>query len=240
MDHVIDVNTQFGPRPASATDLSVDVLAELMDQHGVRACCTLSTVGVLLDHNMGNAATRAACGENRALLPVATLDPTRHFSTENPFHKLSADGFKLVRFFPGAQGWSVDCAQMTRLVAGANEVGIPVMVDITASGEASRLLRSVGNHENSIVLAGVGERMVAEAIALMHDDASVYVETSHLLSLGLIGQIINTVGVERVLFGSGAPARPMGGVLGALRYAELTEAQRSAIMGLNAIAALGL
>src|SRR5918911_145496 len=105
MDDIVDVNTLFGPLPAAATDLSVEDLAALMRRHGVRACCTLSTVGLLLDHNSGNAATRAACSENPSLVPVATINPQSYFGGNGGQTRFREDGFKLARFFPGLQGW---------------------------------------------------------------------------------------------------------------------------------------
>src|SRR5215831_13621882 len=116
MSDIIDINTLFGPMPAAASDLSVDELSGLMEKHSVRACCTLSTIGLLLDHQMGNAATRAACGENPRLLPAATVNPQTYFGEEGPFTRFAADGFKLVRFFPGAQGWEPDYAPFVALV----------------------------------------------------------------------------------------------------------------------------
>src|SRR5437588_8270604 len=110
MPEIIDINTLFGPMPAAASDLSVDDLTGLMSVHSVAKCCTLSTVGVLLDHNSGNAATRAACSENASLIPVATLNPQAFFGGDGPHTKFKADGFKLIRFFPGLQGWDCDYA----------------------------------------------------------------------------------------------------------------------------------
>src|SRR5215468_11050422 len=110
MSEIIDINTLFGPMPAAASDLSVEELAALMKRHSVSAGCTLSTVGLLLDHNSGNSATRAACAENRALIPVATINPLSFFGTEGPHLRFKQDGFRLVRFFPVAQCWDVEHA----------------------------------------------------------------------------------------------------------------------------------
>src|ERR687884_451931 len=115
MDEIVDINTLFGPWPAAASDLSVEDLAGLMHRHGVGTCCTLSTVGLLLDHQAGNAATRAACAENPRLAPVATINPQCYFGGDAGLARLRADGFKLARFFPGLQGWDVDYAPFIAL-----------------------------------------------------------------------------------------------------------------------------
>src|SRR5205085_2487047 len=88
MDGIVDINTLFGPLPSAAADLSIDDLTTLMTEHEVAVCCTLSTIGFLLDHNSGNAATRAACSENSRLIPVATINPQAYFGGDGPHAKL--------------------------------------------------------------------------------------------------------------------------------------------------------
>src|SRR5258708_27397112 len=103
MDDIIDINTLFGPLPVASSDLSVDTLLQLMQKHKVGTACILSTLGLLLDPTVGNAATRAACGEHPELLPIATLNPTMYFGDSEPILRLKADKFCMVRFFPGDQ-----------------------------------------------------------------------------------------------------------------------------------------
>src|SRR5438105_5908305 len=105
MDEIVDVNTLFGPLPVASADLSVDALTSLMQPHHIGTAFTLSTLGLLLDPTVGNAATRAACSEHSELLPVATLNPTMYFGDTASVLRLASDGFRLVRFFPAAQGW---------------------------------------------------------------------------------------------------------------------------------------
>src|SRR5262245_9436967 len=125
MSDIIDINTLFGPLPTAASDLSMDELTALMEKHDVRACCTPSTVGMLLDHNAGNAATRAACADDERLFPVATINPQAYFGGDGPFTRFAADGFRLIRFFPGAQGWHADSASFTELVKRMEHEGLP-------------------------------------------------------------------------------------------------------------------
>jgi hypothetical protein len=240
VDEIIDINTLFGPMPAGAADLSVDELTGMMGKHGVRSACTLSTIGMLLDHNAGNAATKAACAETTNLVPVATLNPQTFFGTDGPFSRFKADGYKLVRFFPDRQGWDTGYAPMVVLAKRLEVEGLPLMVDVDRPGSATRLAQALVAHPASLILAGVDESMLAEAIALMRAHARIYVEISRLLSVGAIRQVAESVGAERVLYGSGAPLQPMASVLGALRHAALTDEQRARVLGGNAKSLLGL
>jgi predicted TIM-barrel fold metal-dependent hydrolase len=234
MDHIIDVDTMFGPLPAGAADLSVDDLVSMMSRHGVQSCCTLSTVGMLLDHNSGNAATRAACSEQPSLLPVATLNPQVLFSAEGPFTRFKADGFKMVRFFPVEQGWDASYGPLRQLARSLQADGLPLMVDVEKTGYATRIVDALSDHAAPLVLSSVDETTVAEAVSLMREDERLYLCTSNLVAVGLLRQVVDSVGAERLLYGSGAPSRPMSSALGVLRYADLAPEQRAAVLGGNA------
>lgn len=233
-DEIIDINTMFGPMPTHATDLSVEDLARMMERHRVRSCFTLSTVGMLLDHNVGNAATRAACAENPALLPVATMNPQTWFGGEGPFTRFAADGYRMARFFPNVQGWEPDYAPFAALSVRLEAERLPVMVEANRPGMASRTVQALLNHPARIILSGVDERCAAEAVALMRRHETVYIETSDLLATGLLRHVVEAVGADRVLYGSGAPSRPMAGGLQVVRHSGLSEADCARVLGANA------
>ena len=206
----------------------------MMTKHGIEACCTLSTVGMLLDHHAGNSATRAACAEQSNLLPVATLNPQTLFTADGPFTRFKADGFKMVRFFPGEQGWDAAYAPMQVLAKRLEVEGLPIMVDIDRTGAATRQVDALVAHPASLILSGIDESTLAEAIALMRAHARIFLSTSHLVAVGAIKQVVESVGADRLLYGSGAPSRPMSSALGVLRYADLPAEQRAQILGGNA------
>jgi predicted TIM-barrel fold metal-dependent hydrolase len=240
MDEIIDIDTMFGPLPSGASDLSVDELQAMMQKHGVRACCTLSTVGVLLDSNAGNSATKAACSESPKLLPVATVNPQTFFGVEGPFTRLAADGYKMVRFFPGHQGWDPDMAPFISLAKALEAERLPIMVDIDRSGTATRLLGALPSYPAPVILSGVNEARSAEAVALIRTHANVYLTTSDLLATGVLKHVVDAIGADRVVYGSGAPLRPMASSLGVLRYAGLSDDQRTQILGANSRKLFGL
>jgi hypothetical protein len=236
---IIDINTMFGPLPAAAADLSVTALTELMQKHNIVQACTLSTLGLLLDHQAGNAATKAACSETSSLLPVATVNPLSYFGGENPLPRLASEGYRLVRFFPDSQGWEVDIAPFVMLATrSAGEV--PIMVEVRRSGTATQLMRALGSRSAPVILGGIDDTTAAEATCLMRDHPCIYVETSRLVATGLLKHIAECVGAERIVYGSSAPSRPMASALGVLRSSGLDTAQLDLVTGGNARRILGL
>lgn len=240
MSEIIDISTLFGPAPAAASDLSVDDLAEMMARHGVAACCTLSTLGILLDPVAGNAATRAAAAEDTRLVPAATYNPLMYFGHDSPAIHPRADGFRLARFFPARQGWPPHFAPFGSILRRLEADGSPAMVDIGGPGMATALMASAGSTPVPIILGGVGEPGLSEALSVLHSHDNVLLETSRLLAIGAIELAVRSVGADRVLFGSGAPTRPMASALAAIQHADIPDRDRELILGENAWRILGL
>ena len=240
MADIVDVNTLFGPLPAASADLSVDGLLELMQRHNVQAACTLSTLGMVLDPTVGNAATRAACAEQTQLLPVATLNPTMFFGDTTALASLPELGFRLLRFFPAEQGWQINYAPFHWLMRGVEETGLPVMVNIANPGDISELSRALASYTGAVILSRVDRYTLAEAVVAMLSLPNWYVEISRLLAPGCMRLAVDCVGPDRILFGTGAPARPVASALHTLQYAELDEAAVAGILGANARRVLNL
>ena len=231
---LIDISTLFGPWPIASADMTVASLLQLMARHGVKRACTLSTLGVLLDASSGNAATRAACQEHVELLPAASIDPTHLTANAGAVQSLKQQGFRLLRFYPGLQGWPVTSASFAGLVQEAAAQGVPVAVHVDRPGMVSDLARTVGTGAGDIILAGVDLRLAAETVAALAGKSTWSIETSHLHATGLIAALAEQLGADRLLFGTGAPAQPVAGAAAALLRARLSQADTQKIAAGNA------
>ena len=233
MDEIVDVNTLFGPLPAASVDLAIETLLGQMAQRGVNAACTLSTLGLLLDPAVGNAATRAACIDDTQLIPVATLNPTMFFGDTAPLLRLPSEGFKLVRFFPHEQGWPLHYLPFHALLESLQQTRLPVMINVSDCGDITALQSYIGFYP-TVILAGVDADLLPEAIAVLRLQPGWMLETSRLLAIGSMKLIVDTVGGERLLFGSGAPAQSLAASLNALNYAGLSSSVCRQILSANA------
>jgi len=240
MDDIVDINTMFGPLPASSADLAVDALQELMQTHNVTAACTLSTLGILLDSNLGNAATRAACSEQPQLLPVATINPTMFVGDKSALSRFAAEGFRFIRFFPREQHWPIDFAPFHWVLSSVQPTRLPVMVNIDSIGEITDLTRAILAPECVVILARVDRATMAEAIAALQMFPNWHIETSRLLAPGCLKLAADAIGPERLLFGTGAPALPIASGLHTVQFAGLDENAVSMILGANARRILNL
>ncbi len=240
MDEIIDINTLFGPLPAASTDRAVDSLLSMMEKHHVTAACTLSTLGLLLDPIVGNSATKAACSEHKELLPVATLNPTMYFGDSSPIERLQEDGFRLIRFFPAIQSWIPGFGPFKELVKSLASSNMPLMINIGALGDITILQGILENYPSPVILSTVNSALLAEAISALRTHSNWNVDISHLLSPGSIRLIADSVGAERILFGSAAPSRPIASIVNTLKHSGLSPEQTTKVLAGNARRVLNL
>jgi predicted TIM-barrel fold metal-dependent hydrolase len=240
MGDIIDVNAVFGGMPSAPSDAGLDDLLKALDLHGITACCALSTIGVLYDHTIGNGASKAAAARSPRLVPVATINPTRCISELGWIAGLSAEGYRMARFFPLEQQWEPEDAAFAAVLAVLARSPLPMMIGVAGSGIASRVMRVVGDYPGTIVLSGVSGGMLAEAVALMRAHARLHIETSNLVACGAVRALVDAAGADRVLFGTGAPARSVQGGLAVIRQAGLPDVDTEQILAANARRALSV
>jgi predicted TIM-barrel fold metal-dependent hydrolase len=234
LDDILDVNALFGPLPSASNDLTVDVLLALMEKHSVASACALSTLGLLLDPAVGNNATRGACQQHSSLIPVATLNPCAYFGDDAAVRQIEAEGFRMVRFWPEMQDWPVDYAPFSALVKALAPAALPLAINVLAPGEITALSRILDEYPAPIILMGVDVDLLAEAICVMRARPSWNIETSGLLAPGALRCVVDSIGPERLLFGSGAPNHPIASALNTLKHAGLNDDARRMALSTNA------
>lgn len=230
---VIDCNTVFGPSPTPAMDLSLDKLVQAIRNHGIARACTLSTVGICHNYADGNAATIAACSGNPELIPVAAIDPRGFFKESDTPEKLYTQGFKMFRLFPDEQEWPINYAPFPVILDSIEATGAPVMVGVGRQGDASALLGLAKGRKNVFILTNVAYEGVAEAAFVMRQAENIYLETHSLIAPSAVAMMVNEVGSDRLVFGSGCPGASLAGALKKIQMGELSNSVKSAILSGN-------
>jgi predicted TIM-barrel fold metal-dependent hydrolase len=230
---VIDCNTVFGPSPTPAMDFSLDRLVQAITNHGIARACTLSTVGVCHNYADGNAATIEACSGNAKLIPVATIDPRGFFKASDTPEKLFSQGFRMFRLFPDEQDWPINYAPFPVILDSIEATGSPVMVGVGRQGDASALLGLAKGRRNAFILTNVAYEGVAEAAFVMRQSENIFLETHSLVAPSAVALMVNEVGSERLLFGSGCPGASLAGALKKIQLSELPDPVKTGILSGN-------
>jgi predicted TIM-barrel fold metal-dependent hydrolase len=236
---IIDANTVFGPWPMVRADMPAERLATALKSHGVSASLAISTIGALHNHSDGNVETLRICSEVRTLLPVATIDPRGYFGPASVVTALAEQGFKMFRFFPLLQDWSLDHAAFGDVLDAIEMVGKPVMVQARQTGCPSAMARSVGSRTIPIILEGISYENMAEAVSVMRNKPNFFVDTRELRVPGALRFLVDQVGAERVVFGSGCLRNSLASALGYITDSEIGDEAKAAIFGGNIKRLLG-
>jgi len=237
---IIDANTVFGPWPIVRAEMPVERLTKAMASHGVSKGLALSTVGVLHNYGDGNAETLRLCSEAKgALIPVATVDPRGYFGAKGMAAKLVEQGFKMFRFFPLLQEWSLDHAAFVDLLDDIETTNAPVMVQARESGCPSALMRILPGRNTTFILEGISFENMAEAVAVMRKFPNVICDTRELRVPGALRFLVDQVGSDRVVFGSGCLRSSLAAALGYVTDAEIPDDAKAAVLAGNMKRLLG-
>lgn len=240
MPVLVDVNTCFGTLPTRRVDWSPQRLCTLLDQTGFDLAMTYSLRGVLYDFISGNDETFAVCEANPRLVPVATIDPRRHFGCLEEVERCDEMGFGVFRFFPDQQGWTVDSRPFLNICEAVAECGAAVMLPAGPSGHQTLIGEKIAPYGFNIIIVGAGYGVHAETYAVTAAYDNVYAETHAFNTPGCIEGLVWVAGPDKPIFGSNSPDRYFGAALEMVRCAELSDEDRTGILGGNAVEVLGL
>ena len=236
---IIDANTVFGPWPLMRADMAVERLVGALKNHGVTQALAISTVGSLHNHGDGNAETLAVCKQQPMLTPVATIDPRGYFGPPGVIAKLAEQGFKMFRFFPMLQEWRLDHAAFCDVLDELEALHMPVMMQARETGYPTALVKSLDGHTSNFILEGVSFENMAEAVSVMRKHENVCIDTRELKVPGALRFVVDQIGAERVVFGSGCLRSSLASSLRYVMEAEITDEKKALILAGNIKRLLG-
>jgi predicted TIM-barrel fold metal-dependent hydrolase len=238
--HVIDMGTLFGVRPATDLDLTPEALLRVMARNEVGHALTCSLKAIQFDSRAGNDQALALCRAHPNLYPVAVVDPRQGPDCLAEVERCASAGFVAFRLFPDFQGWAIASQSFRHLLRAIAQTGLPAIVHAPASGDATALLDIAGEWETPIVLAAISYSVLAEALAVLAEAPHFYVEAHRVALPGQVELMVESVGAERIMFGSWAPWFAQRPSLDMVLGSEVSQADQSRILGANARRLFGL
>ncbi|HUS81182.1 MAG TPA: amidohydrolase family protein [Armatimonadota bacterium] len=238
MPGIVDVLTFFGRDRTRELAWGLDDLLAVLEAHGVERALTLSLRAVYYAGPQGNDETRDACARHQVLEPVAVLDPRRWFDCREEAKRRMGEGFRVFRFFPELQGWSVAGANFLKICERIAELGGRIIVSAGGAGQPTQIARGLAEMALPTLLTGAGYSTMGEVMAVLEDYPHMHTEAHVMDTPGAIEALMQ-VGESQVMFGSNSPERYLESPLLMAQYADLTDAQRDACLRGNALAFLG-
>jgi len=233
---IIDCDAAYG-RGAVALPREIetvgDLLAEL-DHSGIDKALVWHRDAWERDFNLGNQRVAELRGHPR-LYPTMTFVPTcceEMPSAEGFLSRMQATGARAVRAFPARHCFCLDRVSCGDLLDLFCAHAIPILVPFTEIPGGwpgvYQLMREFPTL--SLVLTETGcwgqDRYFRP---LMRAYPHFYITTNRLETAGQLESIVNTVGPDHLLFGSGLPRNYPGGYILMLQRANISDGARDAI-----------
>lgn len=230
---IIDANTLFGFWPKRNVDGSIPKLIDLMDKRGISQALTCSINGFTYDFREGNDQTRDVCSQsNGRLIPVATINPQKYFEVMEEVDRVRELGFKVVRFFPAEQEWSVTQRHFAKLLKRLAETALVLMIPSTEGITA--IADVTGGMNNAVVIETVrAYPHLAELIVSAQENPNLFIETHSIGTMDFIEVLVGEVGKERLVFGSCAPLHSISASLLPVENANIDDRAKEMILSKN-------
>lgn len=230
---MFDCSTVFGVSPQVTQDLSVERLLAVMAKNGVERALTVSLRGAFFDFVEGNDETLAVTSRHEQLIPVATLDPRAALDFTDEISRMTDQGVRVFRFFPSQQGWSLSSLPFLRCLEQLNGKSVVLMLPYPGSGSCGTLLTALRDLELPVILTSAPYSQSIDVVRVMQANARIHVGTRLLSSPTLLGGIRDAVGVERLLFESGASEFYVESAIGIVEHSNLEEQEKEQVFGAN-------
>ena len=243
---VFDANMALGRRHnrRQSVDTAADTLAE-MNRVGVERALGYAPHAAGYDSREGNGQLLELIGDNSRLVPQFACNPT--FDDMDEFDAgLKEHGVRSIRLLPAVHNypfrdWVVG-PWLEWAAAACIPIWMPVNYGIPARrGELDAMQLNpealhdtlVAHPDVKVVLCEAQIRHVPWVLPLLRSVPNIYMDLSRFVITEGIALLLETIGVERMLYGSRFPDSPMAAQLYSLHQCGLSAEDLQAICGDN-------
>ncbi len=239
---IFDINTYIGHYPfRSTTHKTAAELIALMDEFGIDKSAVSSVSGVFYrDVSRGNYELLDEISKySDRLIPFCNLNPSYTYVIED-LKKFKEMGFRGVKLFPATHGYRLDSDESVEVLKLAAELEMPVQLPIYIEDHRQRHPMDINapinldEIKNAALLSAKTDFIISNYVSQAFSPILSSLDRSgeFYYDLGRIDNllqdsfttVLNTAGIDHILFGSGAPLQYIGVQLTKLEYMPDTNA----------------
>ncbi|MBN1874677.1 MAG: amidohydrolase family protein [Anaerolineae bacterium] len=235
-----DCNVFFGlpsQRPLSPVPTVEKLLAE-MDRAGVEKALVWHIVQHDASPQVGNDLLTDAIFDQPRLVGCWTILPNQAHEFPSPtifFRQMQAANIAALRIFPDTHRYLANAVSMGDWLEAMVAHRIPLFVSVRRGMTWNAVYTLLADFPDLIcVICDHGcwgmDRMFRP---LLERYPNVYIDTAQYLLDGGIESLVTDYGAQRLLFGSGFPESYFGGMMMALKHAQIPDTAKIAIAGGN-------
>lgn len=209
-------------------------LQEEMRRAGVRRALVWHIAQHDASPQVGNAILSADIHAHQNLVGCWSILPNQGREFPPPdrfFDDMMAANVRAIRVFPGSHHYLLNSVSLGDWLAVMDERRVPLLLSMQRGVEWRDVYALLADFPNLVCLildhGCWGEDRLFRPLLERYDH--VYVDTAHYLLDGGVESLVEHYGASRLLFGSGFPICYFGGMMMALRHAEIDAADKAAV-----------
>ena len=213
-------------------------LVRTMDRIGIDQACVFSTLAITIAMREGNnLSLRAARAFPDRLLPYAVPDPNQPGLVRDELFRCLDAGAVGIKFHTQLHDYPFDGPAYEPAFIIADTHRLPLISHGVGSPETLRRVARAYPHAHFIVAhAGAGGDHVARhgLLRVAVEEPNVYLDTaSSVAPFGAFAEVVQTVGAEKLIFGSDTPWMCFTHQIGRVLLAQISEDEKRRILGEN-------
>ncbi len=238
---IIDAYTMVGGYYIRPDLMGFPELFEAMSRSGLDAAVVTSMTAMYADARKGNDSLFAVAERDPRIIPIGVVSPhVSPFDVPELVEECVAKKAAGLAFWLGSQSGSLSSITFRKTLAAAAKSGLPlVFPSVMNSGVPTQITELTRNLGCPVLLVGPYYGLLGEILALLREYPHLYVDTGWQITPGAIDLLVEYGGPDRILFGSGAPARPVQPALNALLDADIDDVTKRKILAVNALKLFG-
>ncbi|MCJ7610058.1 amidohydrolase family protein [Candidatus Bathyarchaeota archaeon] len=232
---ILDYETYWSPDPKGLGNLDrlVDLFNEVSRDYRV---VLFPPSGSIHPMNREMHDALSAFSEKDRFIPCAYINPNLYDAVEELDTAVNEYGFRGMKLMPTIHRYNVDCVVTHPIMRKARDLAIPVTIHSSSEGCYPQLIGRLAESfpDVPIIMDHSGYRYFqAEALEVGRRHKNLYFGLSLVTEPAYIDQVSSKIGVDKLIYGSNAPAGiPKIGLM-VYEYTELATEEKELALGKN-------